>query len=622
LRLQRSSAVPDAMSAASPGEQPQQQPFGQGFPYRELAEDEVPREGTVVHEINGKRYACTSNDATEAPALETSGDGSEAASPPPDDAAPVEPDVATSGQLNGAAGNECETASQTGDGAGFTTTNTPQETDDEVIARLAKLTLLEFDRVREAEANRLGIRLLTLEREVAAARGGNGADTRGPGRAIDLPAPKQWPHPVNGAALLNGLATYFARHLVLPPGAADGCALWTVHTFCFDAFRITPRLQFKSAVKGSGKSTAIELVRDVVPKPVEVETATAAFLFRVVEICRPTLLMDEAQDYLLENRELQAMLKAGYKAGGQAGRCVGENNEPRQFSCHAPVVLANMRNLPDQIEDRAIKIVMQKRLASESLRPIDDVTRALAARLRSKAARWAADHYDELRRARPDMERLFNRQADLWRSLYAIADRAGGDWPARARKTMRVLSAAAGDDDRSGDEQLLADIKSVFDGTDLDAPKPVDAISSGLLCKRLAAIQTSPWGEYGKARKPITQRQLARVLLRFRITPGTVRLPSGKTPKGYHRDAFRDPWTRYLDDDHAASAGPGGSDPPQRHPPTDPDLFGMSDPPQQSGDVAAGDGRSPASEAGCGGVADRDTPAPGIGGDDADEVVI
>jgi hypothetical protein len=43
----------------------------------------------------------------------------------------------------------------------------------------------------------------------------------------------------------------------------------------------------------------------------------------------------------------------------------------------------------------------------------------------------------------------------------------------------------------------------------------------------------------------------------FGILSGTIRLPSGKTPKGYHLSAFEDAFVRYLPGENAT--------PPQRN---------------------------------------------------------
>ena len=80
--------------------------------------------------------------------------------------------------------------------------------------------------------------------------------------------------------------------------------------------------------------------------------------------------------------------------------------------------------LPATLEDRAIVITMRRKTKGETIeryRPdrhgaaIDELTR--------KAARWAADHLDELRKADPEIPPTLNdRAADNWVPLLAIAD--------------------------------------------------------------------------------------------------------------------------------------------------------------------------------------------------------
>src|SRR5207247_4814056 len=49
------------------------------------------------------------------------------------------------------------------------------------------------------------------------------------GHALTLRDPDPWPDPVDGAELLDEIAATFARFVVLPEGAADALALWTLH---------------------------------------------------------------------------------------------------------------------------------------------------------------------------------------------------------------------------------------------------------------------------------------------------------------------------------------------------------------------------------------------------------
>ena len=48
--------------------------------------------------------------------------------------------------------------------------------------------------------------------------------------------------------------------------------------------------------------------------------------------------------------------------------------------------------------------------------------------------RWADDHAQAIGAIDPTMsEEIYNRVADNWRPLFAIADVAGGEWPDRVR---------------------------------------------------------------------------------------------------------------------------------------------------------------------------------------------
>ena len=71
----------------------------------------------------------------------------------------------------------------------------PPETDEQLLARLATLPPLEYERQREAAAATLGIkRMSALDAEVAARR--PQAADKGQGAAVDLPDVEPWPDPL------------------------------------------------------------------------------------------------------------------------------------------------------------------------------------------------------------------------------------------------------------------------------------------------------------------------------------------------------------------------------------------------------------------------------------------
>jgi Protein of unknown function (DUF3631) len=63
---------------------------------------------------------------------------------------------------------------------------------------------------------------------------------------------------------------------------------------------------------------------------------------------------------------------------------------------------------------------------------------------------------------------------------------------------------------------------------------------------QLVAIEGRPWAEWGRSGKPMTQNALARQFDKFQIYPGTIRLLTGNTPKGYYREAFEEAFSVYI----------------------------------------------------------------------------
>jgi hypothetical protein len=139
----------------------------------------------------------------------------------------------------------------------------------------------------------------------------------------------------------------------------------------------------------------------------------------------------------------------------------------------------------------------------------------------------------------PDMpDGVFNRAADNWRPLLAIADAAGGERPGRARRAVQCFGAGASGDDQSVRVLLLSDIRSIF------VERKVDKLSSADLTLALNAIEGRPWAEWHRG-KGLAPNGLARQLAHFGIAPSTIRTSTG-TPKGYQLAQFDDAFARYL----------------------------------------------------------------------------
>lgn len=422
---------------------------------------------------------------------------------------------------------------------------------DGVIKRLARLRPIEYGRERENAAKTLGCRVSDIDLEVKRERGDVDleTDTRGQGRPLDLQPPEPCPEAVDGPTMLTELEDYFRRHLRLPDDGAALLALWAVHTHCFTAWRYTPRLNVSAATKNSGKSRVLALMRMVAAKPLRCENITPAAVFRTIDAAHPTLLIDEADQFLTEMPDLIGVLNGGHERGGQTIRTVliGDALEPRLFDTFAPIAIAGIGRLPGTLASRCIRVEMQRARRGDMPPDIDAATEAQGDRLTRQIARWVSDNLPALEAARPDTAGLINRLRDNWQPLFAIADVIGGGWPELARKAAKSLDVADDDADSLG-EQLLADIRDAFQALFEEQIKEekelTRELSSEALVVRLVALEGRPWAEMGRDRRPLTKNRMARMLRPFKVHPEPV--GEDHALRGYKVTSFGEVFERHL----------------------------------------------------------------------------
>ena len=196
--------------------------------------------------------------------------------------------------------------------------------------------------------------------------------------------------------------------------------------------------------------------------------------------------------------------------------------------------------------------------------------------------------HQQVRRARPELpEALSDRAQDNWEPLLAIAECAGPDWVRRATAAALKLSGDAAEAVSTGNE-LLADIRQAFESKQVEKIRTTDLIDA------LTADDEQGWATYNWG-KPITPRQLAKLLAGYGIRPKTVRF-GPHTPKGYERSQFTDAFARYLpevaqrrNDGPEASAGEAG---------------GVADGDSVAATSTGDETPEPMTALGCGGVAD------------------
>jgi hypothetical protein len=378
-----------------------------------------------------------------------------------------------------------------------------------------------------------------------------------------------------GAQLLHEVCARFEYYLVLPPGAAVALTLWTAHTHCFTAFRLTPRLNLQSPEPGCGKTTTLDVIASLVPRPVRTENLTAPILFRLVDQSQPTLLLDEVDAYLPQAEELRGLLNAGHKRGACAYRCVGggggKSKALQSFKAFAPAVLSGLGKLPGTLHDRSIHIPLIQAEPGQIKAWFDESQAETEASLNQQLARWTSDNFNAIRDlaasprettpvcltgaghngSSPDpgpienqkskTENLtlrmpstaHNRLGDNWRPLFAIAEIAGGDWPQLVIQSFNQLTCSGGSSTINSQpptlkstDALLASIRELF----------TQSGQQRIHCRDLVAALRSKHGN----KVQITQKRLSRHLAKLGVRSRNLRTRTGQA-KGYELTDFSEP---------------------------------------------------------------------------------
>lgn len=412
------------------------------------------------------------------------------------------------------------------------------ETLQETIARLAKLHPIEYDKVRQAEAEKLGLtRVSELDKSVKQARK-QSTENNAPFANIEA-----YPEPVNPALLLDEVSQTITRFIVMDKYQADIAALWIAACWFVDDIQTAPIALINAPEKGCGKTQLLTLLGKLAPRAEQLSGISPSVLFRMIEKYQPTLFVDEIETVLKDNEDLRGLLNAGHtRDSAYVWRNVaaGDDFEPKRFTVWGMKAIAgiNAIKLADTVTSRSIVFELRRKKQDEKVDRLRFAERLLFERLKAQLARFAEDYSDKVRQARPILpEELGDREQDNIEPLLQIAYVAGDHWSDTATNAALKIFQASHSAQSTANE-LLSDIQEVFE------TKHVNKISTADLIAALVSDDEKSWQTYNRG-KQLTPRQLANKLKGFGINSRTIRI-GFETPRGYELNQFTDVFERYL----------------------------------------------------------------------------
>jgi hypothetical protein len=358
-----------------------------------------------------------------------------------------------------------------------------------------------------------------------------------------------WDQPVNGDELLSEICFHFNSVVILPEGSDVIIATWLPHTYLIEpagsaqVIATSPILSINSPDRQCGKSTVKQLLSKLAARPCSTDNISNASLYRLMELEQPTLLIDEADTFLVSRQEMVGILNSGYRPDGWVIRQDPDKGQQiNRFSTWGAKAIFSIGNLPPSLHSRCLSIPMKRKRKDEAVTRLSVYLRENEGALndlRRKILRFCLDNREAIAISTPELpDCLDDRQQDNCEPLLQIASVCGEKWMALVTQAVIAANPVNMFDETNLAEMLLGDIAEVFDNIE------GDRISSANLLHALLGDETKPWIDYRRGR-PMTQSDLAGLLRRYGIRPIDLRV-SGKVLKGYLLEHFDDAFVRYL----------------------------------------------------------------------------
>lgn len=274
---------------------------------------------------------------------------------------------------------------------------------------------------------------------------------------------------------LDAIERYRERFVIEAQHAAVAAALFDLFTHIGAAAWVVPYLYRRSPEMESGKSLGCEVDARLVHAPLWTGGATEGLISRAYLNGMRTLICDEIGLHLGRRDDKSQAVTAAINMGTRRESGFREVLVPsedggwtsQQMPLFGPKILAGNRHegLPDTVIARSIVIEMQ-RAPWQDTQALDRfngrAAREEGVTLQRRLAAWGAvdEHKQLVEDPDPPLPDTLtsSRAREKWAPLVALADHAGGQWPARAREAAAALTASeqANDEPNHGNLVLRA----------------------------------------------------------------------------------------------------------------------------------------------------------------------
>ena len=343
--------------------------------------------------------------------------------------------------------------------------------------------------------------------------------------------------------VIEDLVTVFEQTVSTDDERRLVLAIWTACTWFPEEFDFFPRLYIASAVRGSGKTTCLEVLNKVSYLPISASSTTEAAIFRILDKGFRTLLLDEVDNMNLDQKGgLVAILNTGHQRDGFVIRCGDSKQkfEPQQYRASGFVAFAGLSgSMMPTLLSRSIQLNLFPAKPNQSLVRVSklDVGLIDSIKERLESLRQDQEFIASVRAFEP-AELFHNRTQDNWEPLMKLAGLSGKDVSSKLFEASRMLEDEKSLDDEDVKIVLLSDIQKIFERQN------IKKLTTSQLVNQLVCLDDSQWSCYNRGR-PIDNHQLTKLLRSFGVKTERIKV-GDRTTTGYRIEQFFRVWALYL----------------------------------------------------------------------------
>ncbi len=176
------------------------------------------------------------------------------------------------------------------------------------------------------------------------------------GEEVVVVETEPWEETVILSDVLNEIEATFNRFIHFRhPEDAITAVLWVAQTWTVDFQSKFPYLGARSPIPECGKTTLLTIINWLVRRAVIGSSISTASIFRVMQIFRPTLIIDELDTVLEKEQEMFGVLNSGHsREAGRVLRVLGDDHELRSFITYGAKAYGMIGKAPDAFASRTL----------------------------------------------------------------------------------------------------------------------------------------------------------------------------------------------------------------------------------------------------------------------------